>query len=176
MDRAIMVKSKIKIKKPKTLAWPFPPSSPCSTKTGSHAVYSQNTSFHMTIKIAPYLYIADTPLKGRGVFTKKDIPPMKTIEISSVLVMSAKEKEVLDQTALHDYIFAWGNEEEQCCVAWGYISLYNHSYQANCEYFMDFEKQLITIKTIREVKDGEELTINYNGDWNNTKPIWFKTI
>jgi SET domain-containing protein len=32
---------------------------------------------------------------------------------------------------------------------------------------------LISIKTMRLIKAGEELFINYNGDWNNEKKIWF---
>jgi len=127
----------------------------------------------MQIKTASFLYIGEAPGKGRGVFTRKEIPPMETIEISSVLVMDAAARKLLDQTRLHDYIFEWGAEEEECCVAWGYVSLYNHSYSANCEYFMDFEAQLITIKSVRKILKGEELTINYNGDWDQKKPVWF---
>jgi len=127
----------------------------------------------MQIKIAHFLYIDQTSEKGRGVFTRVDLPPMKIVERSSVLVMSADERKLLDQTELHNYIFEWGTEVEQCCVAWGFISLYNHNYEANCEYFMDFEENTITIKTTRAIGKGEELTINYNGDWDNKKRIWF---
>jgi uncharacterized protein len=129
----------------------------------------------MPLKIAHYLFLDETPGKGRGVFTREDIPPMKTIEISSVLVMNGDSRKLLDQTALHDYIFEWGTGEDQCCVAWGYVSMYNHSYEANCEYFMDFDTQTVTIKTVRKIMQGEELTINYNGDWNDPKPVWFET-
>ena len=38
---------------------------------------------------------------------------------------------------------------------------------------MDFEKELIQIKTVRVIEIDEELTINYNGDWNDNKKIWF---
>ena len=58
-------------------------------------------------------------------------------------------------------------------MALGYVPLYNHSYRSNCEYEMDFEKRLITIKAVRFIKAGEELYINYNGAWNNRKPVWF---
>jgi hypothetical protein len=39
---------------------------------------------------------------------------------------------------------------------------------------MDFENEIIKIKTIRLIKEREELFINYNGDWNNGKKIWFE--
>jgi Proteins containing SET domain len=48
-------------------------------------------------------------------------------------------------------------------------AVYNHSYKSNCEYEMDFENEIIKIKTIRLIEAGEELFINYNGDWNNAK-------
>ena len=58
-------------------------------------------------------------------------------------------------------------------MAMGYIAVYNHSYRSNCEYEMDFDNSNIHIKAIRFIKAGEELFINYNGAWNNTKPVWF---
>lgn len=123
--------------------------------------------------IAPYLYVKASTGRGRGVFSGQDIPPMSVIETSSVLVLDQKARQLLDQTLLHDYIFEWGPQEDECCVAWGYVSLYNHSAEANCEYFMDYDANLITIKTVRAVRKGEELLINYNGDWNDSRPVWF---
>jgi len=29
------------------------------------------------------------------------------------------------------------------------------------------------VKTVRVIERGEELTINYNRDWNDGKKIWF---
>jgi hypothetical protein len=60
-------------------------------------------------------------------------------------------------------------------MALGFVPVYNHSYESNCEYFMDFEKEIIQVKTVRKINAGDELTINYNGDWNNKKPVWFLT-
>jgi SET domain-containing protein len=95
------------------------------------------------------------------------------IETSPVIVMSGAERKLLDQTLLHDYIFEWGEKQDQCCMALGYIPLYNHSYNSNCEYEMDFRRQLITVRTVKDVKKDEELFINYNGDADNEKPVWF---
>lgn len=58
-------------------------------------------------------------------------------------------------------------------MALGYVPLYNHSYGSNCEYEMDFDNELISVKTVRHIREGEELYINYNGDWNNGKKVWF---
>lgn len=123
--------------------------------------------------ILPFLFIAESGNMGRGVFTSENMEPGTVIEISPVIVMTAAERKLLDQTAMHDYIFEWGGDKKQCCMALGYVPVYNHSYRSNCEYEMDFENRQISIKTVHFIKKGEELFINYNGDWNNSKPLWF---
>ena len=119
------------------------------------------------------LYIGKSNGKGRGVFTKQTIPAYTIIEISPVIVMTIEERSLLDQTLLHDYIFEWGPDNQQCCMALGYVPIYNHSYISNCEYEMDFENEIIKIRSVRIIEAGEELFINYNGDWNNAKSLWF---
>jgi len=125
--------------------------------------------------ILPSLYIAETKLMGRGVFTSADIDEGAVVEESPVIVMSKGERKLLDQTLLHDYIFEWGEKKDECCMALGYIGVYNHSYRSNCEYEMDFNREMILIRTVHFIKAGEELFINYNGNWNNNKPVWFDT-
>ena len=123
--------------------------------------------------IKEFLYFKKTATKGRGVFTKEKIRAKIIVEESPVIVMSSNERKLLDKTLLHDYIFEWGDDKRKCCMALGFVPLYNHSYESNCEYFMDFEKETIQIKTVRSIEKDEELTINYNGNWNDSKKIWF---
>lgn len=124
----------------------------------------------------PSLYIKSIKGKGRGVFTSVKIPADTIIEVSPVIVMSKKDRIYLDKTLLHDYIFEWGEKKNQCCMALGFIPMYNHSYTSNCEYAMNFKKKNILIQTVREIQKGEELTINYNGDWDDEKKVWFDTV
>ena len=119
------------------------------------------------------IFITSTDNMGRGVFTSENIEEGTIIETSPVIVMSRDERKLLDQTLLHDYIFEWGEKKDQCCMALGYVAVYNHSYKSNCEYEMDFKTNSITIKAVRFIKAGEELFINYNGDWNDSKRVWF---
>ncbi len=121
----------------------------------------------------PQLYIDHTENKGRGVFTNYEIEAGDIIEIAPVVVMSGEDRKLLDQTLLHDYIFEWGGEKKQCAMALGWISVYNHSYESNSEYYMDFEEEAMFIKAVRNIRAGEEVTINYNGNWNDKKPVWF---
>ena len=123
--------------------------------------------------VKQYLYLKKITAKGRGVFTKEKIDANVVIEKSPVIVMTAEDRVLLDRTLLHDYIFEWGINKDKCCMALGFAPMYNHSYESNCEYFMDFDEETIQIKTIRVINKGEELTINYNGNWNDNKKIWF---
>ena len=124
--------------------------------------------------VKPYLYLKKTTEKGRAVFTRERIAANTIIEASPVIVMSKDDRIYLDKTLLHDYIFEWGEEKDRCCMALGYLPMYNHSYKSNCEYFMDFEEEIIQVKTIRIIERDEELTINYNGNWDDAKRVWFE--
>ena len=126
--------------------------------------------------ILPSLFIDTTREKGRGVFAEDDIPAGEVIEIAAVIAMPAADRVHLDKTLLHDYIFEWGVDKDQCCMALGMIPIYNHSYESNCEYYMDYDTELMMIKTVRDIKAGEEVTINYNGDWNDGKKVWFDVL
>ena len=123
--------------------------------------------------ISDAVYVSSSKNRGRAVYTNKALEANMVIEIAAVIVMSVKDRKLLDQTLLHDYIFEWGVQKNQCCMALGYVSLYNHSYHSNCTYDMDFKKKIITIMTTRKIKKGEELFINYNGDPDKKTPVWF---
>jgi SET domain-containing protein len=116
----------------------------------------------------------DTPLRGRGVFTTEPIEEGTTIEIAPVIVLSEADRAKVDATLLHDYIFEWGEDERQAAVALGYVSIYNHSVDANCRYTMDFDHHTIQIQTKRAIAADEELFINYNGDGVVDKSVWFE--
>ncbi len=126
--------------------------------------------------IKPYLVVERTEKKGKAVFTNEKIAAGTVIEISPVITMSLDDRQHLDKTLLHDYIFEWGKHKDKCCMALGLIPIYNHSYKSNCEYFMDFEDDTILVKTVRVIKKGEELTINYNGNWDDGKKVWFDVL
>jgi SET domain-containing protein len=109
----------------------------------------------------------------RGVFTSEDLAADTLVEVAPVIVMTAADRSLLDQTPLHDYIFEWGEDHTDCAMALGYIPVYNHAAPSNCEYEMDFEHRLIRVRTVRNIRAGEQLFINYNGNWDHTGPVWF---
>jgi SET domain-containing protein len=110
------------------------------------------------------------------VFSLQDFEIETVIEISPVLVFDSNERDKLESTTLYNYIFEWGENKLQAAIGLGYLSMYNHSYNANCEYEMDFENRTMSIKTVKQIKKGEELFINYNGDADDQTKIWFETL
>lgn len=129
-----------------------------------------DTSFYLS----ELLEVRHAGTRGRGVFALTQMPAGLLLETSPVIVMSAADRAHIDQTPLHDYIFIWGQAEDQCAMALGYIALYNHAPVSNCEYIMDYTNNTISVVTVREISAGEELFINYNGDWNDDRPVWFE--
>lgn len=125
--------------------------------------------------LLPNLVIAPSENRGRGVFTTKEIPAYTIIEISPVIELSPKDRKQLEGTKLFLYIFEWGKSKRKAAVALGYVSMYNHSYEPNCEYEMDYDNGTMTVRTIAKVKKGSELFFSYNGDPTNQAPLWFKT-
>ena len=121
------------------------------------------------------LQIGVSDNRGRGVFTTKNIPSGTVIEVSPVIELSIKDREKIEGTLLYHYIFEWGTRKRKAALALGYVSMYNHSFEPNCEYEQDYEAKTMTVRTIRNVKKGEELYFSYNGNPDDKRPLWFPT-
>jgi SET domain-containing protein len=126
--------------------------------------------------ILPFLTIAPSENRGRGVFTTEFIASGTTIEIAPVIVFDAIERVDLEKTKLYNYIFEWGEDYTGAAVGLGYVSIYNHAQQANCKYEMDFENEQMSIVTLRDIQVGEELFINYNADNDSEQQVWFNAV
>lgn len=109
-------------------------------------------------------------IHGKGIFATEDIPRGKIIEICDVIRLSANDTKIIDKTSLYDYYFGWG----KCsAIALGNGSLYNHSYEPNAKYKKDFPKGKLLFVSIKHIKKGEEITVNYNGDPKIKERVWF---
>jgi SET domain-containing protein len=118
------------------------------------------------------IYIDVSPTcNGRGVFAKCDISPERIIEYCPVIEISAEHVPKLMMTNAVDYYFMWGDNLSAGAIALGYGSLYNHSYHSNATFCRKLKDKTIEIKAIRNIKKGEEITINYNGDPDDTTPL-----
>lgn len=112
------------------------------------------------IKISPSLLVN----AGRGVFATQDIKQGDVIEQCPVIVFSKDQTDIFKDTALRNYYFWWGEESRVVAVALGYGTLYNHSYIPNARYNKFFDNQILEIVALKDITQGEEITIHYNGD------------
>lgn len=121
----------------------------------------------------PFLYIAESELGGRGVFTAETLEEGDLIEVCPAIVLPEADLPKIHDTFLHDYYFLWGDAQDQCAIALGNGSLYNHSYQPNARYLLDYEHDTIDFYCIKTIHPGEEITVNYNGDPASQDLVWF---
>ena len=127
----------------------------------------------MSLQNAP-IYTAPSELHGLGVFAAAPIEAGAVIEICPVLLFPKTQLEHVRRTVLDDYYFDWGDDGEWYAMALGYGSLYNHAYQPNADYAMDFETNTIDFFALRDIEPGEEILVNYNGSADDTTPVWFE--
>ncbi len=116
-------------------------------------------------------YVGPTRRKGRGVFAEKRYRVGDILETAPVIVMSEDDFINVQDTVLYGYIFGWGDNE--CALALGAGSLYNHSYTPNARYEHDHDNMTIQYIAIRPIKKSEEICINYNGDPEDKSPLHF---
>jgi SET domain-containing protein len=120
------------------------------------------------------IYFAPSDVHGMGVFAAELIAEGGVIEICPVLLFPKAELAALRQTMLDDYYFDWGAAGEWFAIALGYGSLYNHAYEPNADYGMDFDNKTIDIYALRDIAPGEEIFVNYNGSPDNRSKVWFE--
>lgn len=121
----------------------------------------------------PGLYISEIPKKGRGVYTSMDITSGDTIEICPVIIIPKLQLPIIHKTILHDYYFLWGEYMEDCAIALGFGSLYNHEVHPNANFILDLENNTIDIVAIQNISAGSEITINYHGEPGDEGDLWF---
>ena len=108
-------------------------------------------------------------LKIRGIIATQDIKKDQILEKCPIVLIPMAEEEHLKQTTLWKYYFEW-NKGYHCMVL-GYGSLFNHSYKPNAKYVFSFQQRFLVFKSIKDIAAGEEITVNYNFDPKDTKPL-----
>lgn len=125
------------------------------------------------------VYVKKSKIKnaGRGVFANCDIKNGEIIERCPIIKLSKYETTTLGETTLVTYLFFHGKNKEQCVVALGFGSLYNHSYKPNITYKLWSKEELIDFIAICDIKKEDELTFNYYHDSfskGKKDPLWFE--
>ena len=115
--------------------------------------------------------------KGKGLFAKKNIKKKKIIEIAHVMLIHDNDYEKIQESSLYDYTFTWDDPKfpnHMNAIAFSICQFMNHSYDPNVQYLYDYDSQTIEYHTLRDIIEGEELTVNYNGIVEDKSPVWFE--
>lgn len=105
----------------------------------------------------------------RGIIATRDFKKNAVIEKCPVILIPKQEWPALMKTVLHKYYYEWNANNH--CIVLGYGSLINHSYTPNSKYVFDFKNKLLIYKAIQDIKNGDEITVNYNFDPDSKTPL-----
>ena len=104
----------------------------------------------------------------------KDFRTGEVIERAPVLIMTPKERQHCEKTILNHYIYPW-RSTRGAAVVLGFGSIYNHSFSPNADWKQNFRDKVMVYRAIKPIKKGQEITVNYNGEPDDTSPIdWFE--
>lgn len=124
-----------------------------------------------------YLAKSKIPKAGRGIFAAVDLQANEIIEVCPVIEIPENQLGLLRKTELYNYFFLWGENLKKAAICLGFGSMFNHSYSPNATCIKNFKEKTIEFVTIKEIKRGSEITVNYNhGDPNDQRPLWIKSI
>ncbi len=107
--------------------------------------------------------------KGRGVYATQGYRQGEIVHRVPVIVVPIKE--IPDTHTLAFYVFEWTKTEYALPLGNG--MLFNHSYAPNLIYLPSLEDRTMRYRALRDIGEGEELTINYNGTPDDQTPVQF---
>ncbi len=112
--------------------------------------------------------------KGRGVFARCFIPRGTIIErVPMVLMPITNIVDGFHHPDLARFFYLW--KPDTVAIALGYGSLYNHSYHPNAVY--EHEPGAVMVyRSLRNIRQGEEICINYNGDPKDRSDVGFPVL
>jgi uncharacterized protein len=110
--------------------------------------------------------------KGRGLFAGRRFLEDEVIERAPVIIVPNEQFDFLAETVVSSYCFSWGKNDD-AAIPLGLCSLLNHSYTPNAYAQLRVRDRVIEFLALRQIEEGEEITLNYNGDPDNRTPLDF---
>ena len=108
---------------------------------------------------------------NRGVFATCDIKKGQLLHEAPVVSYPNDQHQYIEKTILGDYAFEYGINHS--AVLLGYGMLFNHSYEPNATYEINFNNHSFDFFAFTDIKAGDEVLINYNGDVDDKEQLWF---
>ncbi len=126
----------------------------------------------------PSVCVKDTGTsRGRGAYALRAYTNGETVELCPVILFSGSFASV--PAEVRQILFNWGvlaGTPAMHCLALGYGSMYNHENPANMRYEADVRARGLRFVAVRDIVEGEELTVNYNaigGGHESATDNWF---
>lgn len=116
---------------------------------------------------ASLVEVKQSPLHGRGLYAAMPVPSGTTIGTYPVLILDAEDTAALKPTRLYHYVFYVDETADgamRAAVAFGPISMCNHSQTPNAAFSVDPADATVTLIASRDIAAGEEILIDY-GDF-----------
>lgn len=121
-----------------------------------------------------YVALSKINKAGRGVFALAPMKKGELIEKCPVIAISESDTAHITEESLVTYMYYFGEKKDRSVVALGFGSIYNHTDTPNAVYKENFKEQTIEFWTIKDIKKGEEITVNYGqGNMDEKRPLWF---
>lgn len=144
--------------------------------TGSESTHEPEPGGHPGARALLTIEPRHAGEKGLGVFALRPITAGELIERAPAIVLSPGETRLIAQTVLKKYYFEWGKDQGDSALVLGCGFLYNHSYDPNADYFRRLDEREIHFVAARDIREGEEISINYNGFLDDTTAVEFPVI
>ena len=117
----------------------------------------------------PWLVLRRSPIQGRGVFARTDIPRgTRLIEYTGEKISNAEADRRYEDELMgrhHTFLFILNSRTVIDAARGGNIAKYiNHSCDPNCVAWI--EGQHIWIDAEKDIREGEELTYDYEYDYD----------
>ncbi len=106
-----------------------------------------------------YVSISKTLPNTRALIAARDIKEGEILEEAPVVILKKEHLPLLEDTIIANYYFDWEDDQGALCL--GYGSIFNHSYTPNVFFDYKYDERILIFKAIRDIKEGEELYINY---------------
>jgi uncharacterized protein len=108
--------------------------------------------------------VRTSPLHGRGLFATGGFAPGDPIGVYPLLMLSHEDTAAIRATRLYHYVFYIDERADgamRAGIAFGPISLCNHSSAPNAAFQVDAVRSEVSLTALRAIGPDEEILIDY---------------
>jgi SET domain-containing protein len=116
------------------------------------------------------LRVTEISGKGRGLVAIEPIGRGELLEAAPVVRLEERDR-LPDGHPLSDYAFAWDETPFEEAIAFGLVSLCNHSDRPNATVVRDYPNRCLRLVAVADIAPGEEVVFRYGVEpWFEAAP------